>query len=200
MPRKKNKIKYGIKNCHVAKITASDTTTGYTYGTPFAMPGAISISLNNSMSTANIAADDIEDYASQSVNNGYEGPLEVVELPEQFAEEILGDTNGVEDSDVKMAEFALLFEFDGDQKKGRRCLWRCSLTQRPSITHNTKSANFSIDSDTLNIKAMPRLNDHKVKGTCYEDWDIYDDFFSAVSEPSAFVPPSDTDTTEETEP
>ena len=184
----RNKIKYGIKNCHVAKITAGDAN-GYTYGTPFACPGAISISLNNSMSTAEIAADDINDYASQSVNNGYEGTLEVVNLPEEFAAQILGDSNGVENSDTKMSEFALLFEFDGDQKKGRRCLWRCALTQRPSITHNTKSSNFTIDSDTINIKAMPRLDTMDVKGSCFEDWDVYANFFNAVPAPSDFVAP-----------
>lgn len=184
----RNKIKYGIKNAHVAKIISGDAS-GYTYGTPFACPGAISVSLNNSMSTAEIAADDINDYASQSVNNGYEGTLEVVNLPEEFATQILGDSNGVENSDTKMSEFALLFEFDGDQKKGRRCLWRCALTQRPSITHNTKSSNFTIDSDTINIKAMPRLDTMDVKGSCFEDWDVYANFFNAVPAPSDFVAP-----------
>lgn len=184
----RNKIKYGIKNAHVAKIISGDAN-GYTYGTPFACPGMKSVSLNNSMSTANVPADDIDDYASQSVNNGYEGTVEIVVLPKEFEEQILNDSNGVEDSDAKMSEFAFMFEFDGDVNKGRSCLWRCALTQRPSIVHNTKSSNFSVDTDTINIKSMPRLDNRKVKGKCYEDWDVYANFFNAVPAPSDFVAP-----------
>ena len=145
------------------------------------------------MNVTNIAADDVEDYASESVNNGYTGTVEVALLPEQFEKDILGDTNGVENAETKPAEFAMLCEFTGDQKKGRYCFWRCQLTKRPTISQRTKGENFQIDSDTLDIKVMPRLDTYDVKGKCFEDWDIYEDFYSAVPEPSAFVEPTETE-------
>lgn len=181
-----NKVKYGIKKLYVAKITAG-SAEGYTYGTPFAVPGAISMSLESQMNVTNVPADDIKDYASETVNNGYEGTIEVALLPEQFETDILGDVGGVENSETRAAEFAVLVEFTGDQKKGRYCFWRCQLTKRPTISQRTKGENFTIDTDTLNIKAMPRLDDYNIKGKCYEDWDVYENFYSAVPNPDDFT-------------
>ena len=184
----KNKVKYGINKAYVAKITAGDTT-GYTYGTPFAIPGAVALNLTSRMATASVAADDIEDYASETTNNGYEGTFECALLPEQFEAEILGDSNGVENADTKPAEFALLCEFTGDQKKGRYCFWRVQLTTRPTISQRTRGETFQIDTDTMNVKAMPRLDTGDIKGKCFEDWDVYDDFYAAVPDPDDFVSP-----------
>ena len=181
-----NKVKYSFKNLYVAKIT-SGSAEGYTYGTPFRIPGAISMSLESQMNVTNVPADDIKDYASETVNNGYEGTIEVATLPEQFEKDILGDVGGVENSETKSAEFAIQCEFTGDQKKGRFVFWRCQLTKRPTISQRTKGENFQIDTDTLNIKSMPRLNDYAIKGKCYEDWDVYEDFFNAVPEPEDFI-------------
>ena len=35
----KNKVKFGLSNVHIAKITEAEGEI--TYGTPFAMPGAV---------------------------------------------------------------------------------------------------------------------------------------------------------------
>ena len=188
----KNKVKYGIKKLYVAKIIKGDDE-GYTYGTPFHVPGAIALNLESQMNVTNIAADDIKDYASETVNNGYEGTIEVALLPEQFETDILGDTNGVENAETKSAEFAMQCEFAGDQKKGRYCFWRGQLTKRPTISQRTKGENFQIDTDTLNIKVMPRLDTYDIKGKCFEGWDVYDDFYSAVPDPDDFVSPDATE-------
>ena len=174
----------------MAKILTA-SAEGYTFGVPFAVPGAIALNLESQMNVTNVAADDVEDYASETVNNGYEGSVEVAALPEQFEEEILEDENGVENAETKSAEFAMLCEFTGDQKKGRYCFWRTQLTKRPTISQRTKGANFQIDTDTLNIKVMPRLDTYDIKGKCYEDWDVYDNFYEAVPAPSAFIKPAD---------
>jgi hypothetical protein len=115
------------------------------------------------------------------------GTIEVALLPEQFETDILGDVGGVENSETRVAEFAVLVEFTGDKKKGRYCFWRCQLTKRPTISQRTKDENFTIDTDTLNIKAMPRLDDYNIKGKCYEDWDVYENFYSAVPDPDDFT-------------
>ena len=61
-------------------------------------------------------------------NCGYDGDLELALIPESFRTDVLKETldsKGVliENSEVELAAFALLFEFDGDQK--RKCCKFC---------------------------------------------------------------------------
>ena len=138
-----NKVKYNIKNVHVAKQTEKTTegTTTYTYDDPKSIPGAVSISLDAQGEISKFYADGIAYYVT-SANNGYEGDLEMALIPSWFRVEILNeeqDKNGVlaENANKTTNPFALLFEFDGDVKAIRRCLYNCTCT-RPSIASETK--------------------------------------------------------------
>lgn len=82
MATKKNKVKFGLKNCHYALVTISESGT-VTFGTPVAMPGAVSLSLDAEGENEPFYADDSV-YYMVSDNNGYSGDLELALIPESF--------------------------------------------------------------------------------------------------------------------
>lgn len=154
-----NKVKYNLKNVHAAKLTKSTTGT-FTYSTPQAIPGAVSISLDAEGETSPFYADGIVYFRSTS-NNGYSGDLEIALIPEWFRTDILKevkDSNGVlvEKATISETEkFALLFEFDGDSKAIRHVLYNCSAS-RPSIESETKEDTIEPGTETLSLTADPR--------------------------------------------
>jgi phi13 family phage major tail protein len=157
-----NKVKYNLKNVHAAKLTetVSEGVTTYTYATPQAIPGAVSISLDAEGDSSPFYADGIV-YFRSTANNGYSGDLEIALIPEWFRTEILKETldsHGVlvERSDItETAKFALLFEFDGDVRCIRHVLYNCSAS-RPSIESETKEDTIEPGTETLSLTADPR--------------------------------------------
>lgn len=163
MTNKENKVKFNIKNVHVAKQT--ETTSGegttYEYAAPKNIPGAVSLSLDAEGEISKFYADGIAYYVTSS-NNGYSGDVEMAIIPSWFREEILNETkdgNGVliENADSGINPFALLFEFDGDVKAIRRCLYNCTCT-RPSIESETTEETKEPGTETLSITASPRAD------------------------------------------
>ena len=159
-----NKVKYNLKNAHYAPLTfgADDVPV---FGTPVAMPGSVSISLDANGEPENFYADGIAYYVINN-NMGYDGDLELALIPESFRTDILGETLDannvlVENSNTELAAFALLFEFDGDQKHIRHVLYNCSAS-RPGIEGKTNEDSKEVQTETLTIKATP-LPDGKVK-------------------------------------
>ena len=175
-----NKIKYGLRNCYYA-VATEGTGGALTYATPVAMPGAVNLSLSPEGETNPFYADDTIYFQSAS-NNGYSGALELALVPDSFKTDVLGETNGVEYANVTPKEFALLFEFQGDQAATRRVLYRCTAS-RPDINSSTKETAIEPQTETLNISALPRINDFAVKKNVYQGDTDYASFFSAVVEP-----------------
>lgn len=182
-----NKIKYGIRNCYYAKATDDGTGT-LTYGTPVRLPGAVSLSLDAQGETSPFYADDIIYFQSDS-NNGYSGSLELALVPDAFRKDVLGEvesTNGllVEKANVTSSEFALLFEFQGDDKATRHALYRCTAS-RATVAGQTKEATVTPQTETINITAMPRISDYIVKSKIpAATTGAYTTWFSAVVEPT----------------
>jgi len=184
-----NKIQFGLKNVYYAKLTESVNTSGettYTYGTPKAFPGAVSMSLAPSGDTVKEHADDIEWY-TLAQNNGYEGDFEYEVMPEDFRLNILGDTkdtNGVitETNDKSTVYFALLFEINGDSHKRRNVFYKCSAT-RENADNTTKGETLEPTHGTITITAVPRA-DGKVKAYTAEtvDTSTYNGWFTNVYE------------------
>ena len=160
MSTKKNKVKVNICNVHDALITVDDDGEA-TFGTPVAMPGAVSLSLEPNGEPSNFYADGYA-YYTISNNMGYEGDLELAMVPESFRTDVLKeslDDNSVlvESANVETANFALLFEFDGDVKKIRHVLYNCSAA-RPNIESATNEEEIEVQTETLAITAAPLAN------------------------------------------
>ena len=182
-----NKIKYNLKNVHAAVLTETTTSTGttYSYDTPQAIPGAVSISLDAEGESSPFYADGIV-YFRSATNNGYKGELELALIPEWFRTDILQETvdnKGVllEHSNIaESVKFALLFEFDGDVKCIRHVLYCCSAA-RPSIESETKEDNIEPGTEKLSITADPR-SDGLVKARTGDTTDAttYAGWYSAV--------------------
>lgn len=194
-----NKIKYGLKNVHAAIQTETDGV--YTYATPAAIPGAVSLSLEAQGEATPFYADDCEYYVSAG-NNGYSGDLEIALIPEWFRTDILQETkdsNGVlvETSDGKEAvKFALLFEFAGDVKAVRHVMYNCTVA-RPAVGSQTKKENVEPQTESLTITSKPRT-DGLVKSktgdttatATYEGW--YTDVYVPTIETAAPATPGAT--------
>lgn len=155
-----NKIRYGIKNCFYATATLSSTNTA-TYGTPVALPGAVSISLDPQGETSPFYADNIVYYTSVA-NAGYEGDLELAKIPDSFLVDCLGyveDSKGVllEDANASPVNFALMFQFEGDAHAKRTVLYNCVAT-RPAMSGQTKEASIEPQTETISIVATTVYN------------------------------------------
>lgn len=182
----KNKVKFGLSNVHIAKIT--ETEGQITYGTPFAMPGAVGLSSDPEGDTTPFYADNIKYYIATS-NQGYTGDLEIAITPEEFLTQILGQTkdkNGalIESSDDTIARFALMGEIEGDVKKRRFIYFDCTAT-RPSAEMNTNEDSKEPQTDTISITMSPRSTDKAIKAVIEpndSNTAIYNKFFDKVYE------------------
>jgi len=182
-----NKIKYGLRNCYYA-VATDDGAGNLTYGTPVRLPGAVNLSMEAQGETTPFYADDII-YFQSTANSGYSGTLELALLPDAFRTDVLGEvtsTNGltVEKASAPTVEFALLFEFQGDEKATRHEFLRCTAS-RPAVNGATKEASIAPQTETINITAMPRISDEVIKASCPKsDTGAYPTWFTAVTEPT----------------
>lgn len=182
-----NKVKFGLSNVYIAPITSA-SAGGFTYDTPFALPGAVNLTLDPEGESADFYGDNVK-YFSEYANQGYSGSLEIAMINDDFRTKILGETtdsNGamIESTDDTIKDFALGFQIDGD--KANRKFWFYNVSaQRPSTTGQTIETSKEPTTDTLNITASARISDNKVRVFMEKSSDntaAYNSFFSAVYE------------------
>lgn len=120
---------------------------------------------------------------------GYEGDLEIAMVPESFRVDVLKeslDANKVlvENANVETANFALMFEFDGDVKKIRHCLYKCAAS-RPNIESQTNEDEIEVQTETLSLKATPLANGVVKSKTGDDTTDAtYQNWYKAVYMPA----------------
>lgn len=194
MGNNNNKVKFNLKNVHYALLTLSDQGVP-SFGTPVAVPGAVSLSLDANGEPENFYADGRVYYVINN-NMGYDGDLELAMIPEAFRTDVLHeelDDNGVliENSESELEAFALLFEFDGDKKHIRHVLYNCAAS-RPGIQGKTNEESKEVQTETLTLKATP-LPDGKVKAKTGNSTDTatYNNWYQSVYFPTDGQPVTD---------
>lgn len=187
-----NKIKYGLKNVYYAVATiAADGSA--TYETPVAFPGAVSLSLDPQGENTPFYADNIVYWVGAS-NTGYEGDLEIARVIDSFKTDVLGYKTGgngllYEDANANAVHFALLFQFEGDEKATRHVMYNCTAT-RPSAAGSTKEETVEPQTETVTITAtsiyVAALDTDIVKSeTIASTTDaVYNAFFESVTIPT----------------
>lgn len=192
---KPNKVKYGLKNVHVAPMTETDNGI-VSFGTPRRIPGAVNLSLPPVGENTPFYADDVE-YFTAITNNGYEGNIEFAIVTDWFKAAYLGevvDENFVqiEHADVQPSPFALMFEFDGDKRKTRHVLFNCKAS-RPNIEGETKNNTTTPKTESLPIivKPLPDMTvkartNEKTPDTVYNGW--YENVYGQISTATAINP------------
>ena len=176
-----NKVKFGLKNVHYAVITETDGVV--TYGTPVAIPGAVSLVQNPKGDATEFYADD-DLYFGATANQGYSGTLEIALIPDEFRKDVLGeieDDNGVifEDSDVLAKNIALMYQFKGDEKSIRHIDYNVSVA-RPSVESGTKTTSLDPKTEAINIVASAATDSGYVKARVLEGQTPYETFFDSV--------------------
>ncbi|MEE5994497.1 MAG: major tail protein [Oscillospiraceae bacterium] len=106
-----------------------------------------------------------------------------------IAMEILGellDDKGVlvEKNDAELAQFALLFEFEGDKNKIRHVLYCCSAS-RPKTESSTKEESTEVKTETLSLKSTALPNGLVKCKTCEKtDETTYNNWYKSVYIPN----------------
>ena len=165
-----NKVKFNIHDCYYAKRTVTGGVVSY--GTPVALPGAVSISLEAQGDRTPFYADGIEYYVSQA-NTGYQGDLVVALLDDDFRKNILNeslDTKKIlfEDADIEPETFALSFTVDGDQSSTKFWFFNC-ICSRPAAASTTNTESKEPQTDSLTITARPELSTGYVRAKSTAD-------------------------------
>lgn len=187
-----NKVKYGLKNVYYAVATIDASTHAATYSKPVAFPGAVSLSLDPEGELTPFRADNVDYWVGNS-NNGYSGDLEMALITDSFRKDVLGytdDDNGVlvENKDVEAVHFALMFQFEGDQKATKHVLYNCTST-RPSAAGETTAETIEPQTETVTITASSiynaSLEREIVKASTGDTTEttVYDGWTSAVYSP-----------------
>lgn len=182
-----NKVKYGLSNVYYAKATI-DSSNVATYDAPVAWPGAVNLSLSAEGDTTKFRADNIDYWVGQS-NNGYSGDFESALIPDSFRKDILGYIEGtggilVEDAQAKTTPFALMFQFEGDEKNTRHVFYNVTCT-RPTVSGQTTAETIEPQTETVTFTAVAihnsALNKDIVKASAPETTSgAYTTWFTSV--------------------
>ena len=152
-----NKVRFGLKNVYYALLTEGTTNS---YGTPVAVPGAVSMTLDSNVSIGSFYADNIT-YYKTFANNGYKGTLEMARIHDDMLKDVFGMTLDnttkilYESSEAQPHAFALMFQIEGDAQEELNVLYRVVPTSKPSAGSKTVAENAEPVTQSFDFEALP---------------------------------------------
>ena len=185
-----SKVRFGLSKAYYAVINSNGT-----YGTPTALPGAVSLTLNREGSEPEkFYADNIAYFVAPAVNGGYSGTLTIANIPTSFFIDVMGeviDDNGMqlEIGDANQKSFALMYEVEGDADEKRYVFFNCTA-QRPVASANTKSDSTTPDTQDLEFAAIGKdftlagETQNVVKGSAVTADTAFAGWYTAVPTPT----------------
>lgn len=188
-----NKVKFGLKNIHLAKTTLADDGSA-TFGEVWPFPGAVDLSMEAPDDGEAFRADD-KDYWIGGGTPGFSGTLEMALFPAKFKIDVLGykrDANGVlyEPDQVEESHWALMFEFKNDKTRTRHVVHNVTFGRLGIASHTTENPVTPI-TETISVNSspiyVPALDEWITQAEMDEVTDaaIYAGFFGQVYVPVA---------------
>ena len=167
-----NKVRFGLKNVYYALLTeAADSSTNNSFGTPKAVPGAVSMTMDSNGTDGTFYADNVA-YYKTFANNGYTGSLEMARITDEMLEDVWGMTveNGIltEKNNVQPKPFALMFQISGDKNEELYVLYRVVPTTKPSMGSETVAEQVEPGTQTFDFEALPL-----VTGPSYQEGKVF---------------------------
>ena len=159
-----SKVRFGLKNVHYAVLTETESggVISYSWATPVAVPGAVSLTLDGSGDVNNFYADNMVYFASKGATS-FGGDLEVAKVPDAMLTDIFGYTLDstakvlIKNAQKTPVRFALLYQIDGDADEQLYVLYNV-LGTRPGIGSTTNTDTKTPQTQTSNISADPLAN------------------------------------------
>ncbi|MGX4645657.1 major tail protein [Holzapfeliella sp. JNUCC 80] len=173
-----NKVSFGLSSVRIALL--NDDGTKLNYEAPFALPGAVELSLDPEGDTSPFYADN-QLYYNATSNNGYSGKLTIAEITDDFRQKVLGekvdaDGNQAEFSDAPSKPFGIMFEIEGDANATRHALFNVTV-KRPSLSSKTKEDKTEVQTNELSFTAtpdnytkIPKMKNSNPQSDTYKNW------------------------------
>lgn len=183
------KVRFGLCNCAYGIVTQAEDGS-LTFGTPVMIPNAKSLTMDRTISTTPIFADNKKIYTI-SAFTGANLTVGFTLLTDELKQAILGhkaDSKGhdVEVTNAKTTYFYFIYQVEGDTKSRRRVILKCSATLGSEATETT-SDSVNVNGDSLAISVYP-VEDGKGNDIACYDVDSSDIDYADVLTKSPAIP------------
>ena len=148
-----NKVTFGLSNVHIGEYKV-DSSGSATLGTPMALPGAVSLSLDPETLEIEFYADNVKYYA-QNGDNGFTGSLEVAMFTKEIKLALMGYAETADGGIVNVKGATkpavyIAFEAKGDAQNSRGLLLNVSMGPIKH-EHKTNEDKAEVETDSVDI-------------------------------------------------
>lgn len=183
----KNKVEFGISNVHIGTYT--EINGAITFGTPMALPGARSLSLEPQSEEVKFYADNVVYYGAYS-DNGFTGSLTMARFTTEFKKAFLGyvelsDGGLGKKKNASKPNVYIAFQAEGDQESRRVILYNVALADI-NREFSTKEESVDPATEEISITVMGiNTGDVQLTKASYKPGDSgYDTVLTAPTAPT----------------